>query len=410
MLMRFGAGWRSCTKNSPSPWPFRTEYSPKDNRSVRYISPRWYHTLPKPGNSSYVKRGRSNLLRVAIGFGCVLSCSFVLHGLSSVSTATPTTPDIVSTSRLAPGRRTESEANRPDYRGTVGMSGTALSGHLGNLTAEQNARLQDMWLATLNVFGVHGLEDVDSNSLSDTAGSVEEGPVSRIANTQRPRTDTLDSTKKSKKRIPLFSRKQRADASDHDDVTKGSGHTVLPDNGTATSEVDDKYGQNKDFAHALASQSPENLRRTFWSMVKHDHPDGLLLRFLRARKWDVEKALVMLISTMHWRMQEMHVDDDIIRRGEGGAIEATKSANPATRKEAEDFLAQLRMGKSFLHGTDMEGRPMCFVRVRLHRQGEQSEASIERYTVFVIETARMLLAPPVETAVSEDLYKPRSIF
>jgi hypothetical protein len=29
-------------------------------------------------------------------------------------------------------------------------------------------------------------------------------------------------------------------------------------------------------------------------------------------------------------------DDDIIRRGEG-AIEATKSANPATRKEAEDF-------------------------------------------------------------------------
>jgi len=410
MLMRFGAGWRACTKNSPSPCLFRTEYSPKDSCSVRYISPRWYRALPKPGNGSYVKRGRSNLLRVAIGFGCVLSCSFVLHGLSSVSTATPTTPDIVTTSRLAPGRSTQLEANCPDDRGTVGMSGTALSGYLGNLTAEQNARLQDMWLAVLNVFAVRALEDVDSNSLSDTAGSVEESPVSRIANTHRPRTDTLDSTKKSKKRIHLFSRKQRADASDHDDGTKDSGHTVLPNDGTSTLEVADKYGQNKDFAHALASQSPENLRRAFWSMVKHDHPDGLLLRFLRARKWDVEKALVMLISTMHWRMQEMHVDDDIIRRGEGGAIEATKSANPATRKEAEDFLAQLRMGKSFLHGTDMEGRPMCFVRVRLHRQGEQSEASIERYTVFVIETARMLLAPPVETAVSEDLYKPRSIF
>ncbi len=43
---------------------------------------------------------------------------------------------------------------------------------------------------------------------------------------------------------------------------------------------------------------------------------------------------------------------------------------------------------------------MCFVRVRLHRQGEQSEESLERYTVFVIESARMVLSPPVDTAVS----------
>jgi hypothetical protein len=43
---------------------------------------------------------------------------------------------------------------------------------------------------------------------------------------------------------------------------------------------------------------------------------------------------------------------------------------------------------------------MCFVRVRLHKQGEQSEESLERYTVFVIESARMVLQPPVDTAVS----------
>jgi len=41
---------------------------------------------------------------------------------------------------------------------------------------------------------------------------------------------------------------------------------------------------------------------------------------------------------------------------------------------------------------------MCVIRVRLHRQGEQSEESLERYTIFVIETARMILAPPVDTA------------
>jgi hypothetical protein len=63
-------------------------------------------------------------------------------------------------------------------------------------------------------------------------------------------------------------------------------------------------------------------------------------------------------------------------------------------------MAQLRMGKSFLHGTDKDGRPCCYVRVKLHKQGEQSEKSLERFTVYTIETTRMMLKPPVDTAVS----------
>jgi len=95
----------------------------------------------------------------------------------------------------------------------------------------------------------------------------------------------------------------------------------------------------------------------------------------------------------------MHVDDDVVKRGEGGAAEDAASSNHAVKKEGDDFLAQLRLGKSYLHGVDKEGRPMCFVRVRLHKAGEQSEASLERYTVYVIETARLVLSPPVDTAV-----------
>jgi hypothetical protein len=61
-------------------------------------------------------------------------------------------------------------------------------------------------------------------------------------------------------------------------------------------------------------------------------------------------------------------------------------------------MVNLRLGKSFLHGKDKDGRPICLVRVRLHRHGEQTEASMERFTVYTIETARMLLAQPVDTA------------
>ena len=85
--------------------------------------------------------------------------------------------------------------------------------------------------------------------------------------------------------------------------------------------------------------------------------------------------------------------------GEERAIKDSKLSG-SDKKEGDDFMAQLRMGKSFLHGTDKDGRPCCYVRVKLHKQGEQSEKSLERFTVYTIETTRMMLKPPVDTAVS----------
>ena len=401
MLTRVGASWRVCTKDSPSPCPFSSTYSAKNTCFARCRSSSYNHTLRKPGTGARGKHGRSSVARVGIALGCALGGSIGLDRLNSSFKESFTTPDIVSTSQSSTGRSFAYETEtRSGYPGRLEMAGTTQSGHPGNLTAEQEARLQDMWLATLKVFGVSTSEEQESLGMKDGAGSLDGNSTPPSNDAQKPRSDTLGPRKTNKKRISIFGRRQRADAQDADDAALGRGTTTHRDAGIPLPEGDDKYGQNKDFAHALASESPENLRRAFWSMVKHDHPDGLLLRFLRARKWDVEKALVMLVSTMHWRMQEMHVDDDIMKRGEGGAIEDSRSADPAIKKEANDFLAQLRMGKSFLHGIDNEGRPMCFVRVRLHKQGEQSEASLERYTVFVIESARMLLASPVETAVS----------
>lgn len=245
-------------------------------------------------------------------------------------------------------------------------------GRPGNLTPEQTEKLKEMWHATLEVFGV--LKDephsaaTNGASTSSTAGSTDE-------------------KKKRKLRFSVLGKKGK----DSGSASAGS------------ESGNDKHGQTKEFEQALASQPPEELRKAFWSMAKHDHPDALLLRFLRARKWDVHAALVMLVSTMHWRSQEMHVDDQIMWNGEEHALKESKSSDAAAKKEGEDFLAQLRMGKSFLHGTDKEGRPCCYVRVKLHKQGEQTEKSLEQLTVYTIENARMLLRPPIDTAVSHAL-------
>ncbi|KAH9213019.1 CRAL-TRIO domain-containing protein [Leptodontidium sp. 2 PMI_412] len=250
------------------------------------------------------------------------------------------------------------------------MTGESLPGRPGTLTAEQEDSLKQFWAAVLQVFGL--LEKDVSDAVSENG---------------KARSDTADSTKPKKKRMSLFRKK--------DDEAGLKSPT--PKTHAAHGE-DDKYGQTKEFHDALANMSPESLRATFWSMVKHDHPDALLLRFLRARKWDVDKALVMMVSTMRWRSTEVHVDDDIMKNGELGSLNDANGSDPAKKKHGQDFLAQMRLGKSFLHGLDKSGRPMCFVRVRLHKQGEQSEESLERYTVFVIESARMILSPPVDTA------------
>ncbi|KAF2018486.1 CRAL/TRIO domain-containing protein [Aaosphaeria arxii CBS 175.79] len=264
------------------------------------------------------------------------------------------------------------------------------AGRPGTLTPEQELKLRELWAATLRVFGVHEPVAAQEPNGTDT--------TSIAASTDSAEKDGKKDKDKKKSRLNVFKR-HKDDKEAKSDSAPASGTATPTDiSSLSIADEDDKHGQTKEFKAALANMAPEDLRKAFWSMVKHDHPDGLLLRFLRARKWDVEKALVMMVSTMHWRLEEMHVDDDIIRQGELFAYEQSQSSDAKTKKDGEDFLAALRMGKSFLHGLDKEGRPLCFVRVRLHKQGEQSEESIERFTVYTIETARMLLRPPVDTA------------
>ncbi|KAJ5949367.1 hypothetical protein N7454_000951 [Penicillium verhagenii] len=254
-------------------------------------------------------------------------------------------------------------------------------GTVGTLTPEQEVKLREFWVLCLKVFGV----PLDTLEATSNVASGEATPSG--------------SDKKSSKRRGwgLFGRSTEEDGDDSKSVSSASGvnSSVAAIN---IAEGDDKYGQSKEFQQALKDMKPEEIRTAFWNMVKHDHPDGLLLRFLRARKWDVQKALVMLISTMRWRLQEVHVDDDIMANGEEFALKQSQGSDPAEKKKGEDFLFQMRKGKSFLHGVDRNGRPICVVRVRLHRQSEQDTEGLERFTVYTIETARLLLAPPVETA------------
>ena len=340
------------------PIRFQTRSSFSQQRFIPQSRPVSHATLPRRLRINVIQSGLSSWVFFFVSTGILLSGSLYFRQVPSES------------DKLRPPGSEDSPSPEEHYS----MVASKLPGRPGNLTKEQEAKLKELWIEAFRVFGLEPIEehgDVSGKDIDHKLGAEE-----------------LD--KKKKKRMNLFGRKHANEGTDglQTGGSRGSGDT------------DDKFGLAKEYQQTLATMTPEEIRQAFWSMVKHDNPDGLLLRFLRARKWDVHKALVMLIATMRWRLKEMKVDDDITRNGEGAAVADSQSSDKAVKREAADFMAQLRLGKSFLRGTDKEGRPICHARVRLHRQGDQSEASLERYTVYVIETARLVLAPDVDTAVS----------
>ncbi|TQS31461.1 hypothetical protein Golomagni_08255, partial [Golovinomyces magnicellulatus] len=105
----------------------------------------------------------------------------------------------------------------------------------------------------------------------------------------------------------------------------------------------------------------------------------------------------MMVAAMDWRYYEAKVDSDVMRTGDSGAIEDEKSTDPVIKARGVDFMRQLRNGKGYLHGVDRKGQPISCVRVRLHKPFEQKTENLERFIIYLIETGRFALDPPVET-------------
>ncbi|PWY67889.1 CRAL/TRIO domain protein [Aspergillus heteromorphus CBS 117.55] len=236
------------------------------------------------------------------------------------------------------------------------MTTNVPSGFIGNLSQDQEAKLQQLWSLVLTLLDIQSLQPQNGDPVQS---SLARADTAVSANSGTAFTDDLSQ--------------------------------VLRDSGMTPAEI-------KAIRDNLGHSSIDDLRSGFLYTSKHDSPDVLLLRFLRARKWDVNKAFGMMLRAIVWRVHEQHVDDQVIANPELNAVATSQNtANPPAAKAAKDFLEQLRMGKCYMHGTDRQGRPVLVVRVRLHQPSKQSEEVLNRFILHTIETARLLLAPPSET-------------
>lgn len=242
------------------------------------------------------------------------------------------------------------------------------SGFIGNLSTQQDAKLQQLWTILLKALEASGVEGSPQRKQS-VSGT--DSNVSGRASTASTRADSS----------------QLAQS--------------LQETGLDATQI-------RVIRQALANMDTDELHQGFLTSFKNENPDVLMLRYLRARKWDVCNAFAMMVAAVEWRVKEMRVDK-VLENGELHALKQEQNtANPIEQKEGSSFLAQSRMGKCFLHGVDKIGRPIVVIRVRLHKPGEQTEEVLNRYIVNVIESVRLLLRQPVETAVRTDISLPRS--
>ncbi|RKP34094.1 CRAL-TRIO domain-containing protein [Dimargaris cristalligena] len=209
-------------------------------------------------------------------------------------------------------------------------------GHVGNLSPTQERLLRALWAKLFEYFGEKPLDINDASSQSDLAGLAKADSAASEAG------DSVDAAAAALEGVAL---------------------TDSPKSTTSAS----------------SPKPAETLREAFWGVVQADHPDGMVLRFLRARKWNVDRALEMMLTALRWRIETQV--DQIINEGEGGL---------------DDSI--LRKGISFLHGEDRKGRPIIITRVCLHRKEDQTVEEMTKFLVWTIETVRLVFKAPTETA------------
>ena len=217
-----------------------------------------------------------------------------------------------------------------------------LDGYVGNLTPEQEAKLQELWTKFL-----------------DTCANAE---------------DDADVSKKA----------GGAGLAGWDESKSGPDGAGIPKDDKAKDELKAREEQAA-LDDLLNNYGPSALRNTFWKFVKADNPDTDMLRFLRARKWDVGRAFAMMAGCMKWRLDN--------------AVEELAEAGDLGNASIEKFLDQQRSGKTYALGTTDNEQPICYIHVKKHLTWGQPGASMSKYVIYAMESFRLLMMPPNDKVV-----------
>jgi hypothetical protein len=139
--------------------------------------------------------------------------------------------------------------------------------------------------------------------------------------------------------------------------------------------VNEEYNQKQ---VALLNENELKLLNELSERLASDFPNDVkdkvaLVRFLKARKWKLDKAESMFRNRMKW-VQEYQ---------------------PHKITE-EDIKSVTDAGKAFFYGRDKLGRPILVIRAAKHRtnEGKHARELFFKYFVYLSELGQLLAPPP----------------
>ncbi|KAF9322316.1 hypothetical protein BG006_002445 [Podila minutissima] len=130
----------------------------------------------------------------------------------------------------------------------------------------------------------------------------------------------------------------------------------------------------------------QDIYTCFWKLTMMDHPDLIVLKFIRARKWVLDDAMKMFLNALKWRIVE-RLD------------ELVELSDVELDAKYPKFIEQMRIGKGYLRGADPLDRPMSVVNTRLHHKADQPAETIHRFTLYTMECGRTVLPQGAETVI-----------
>lgn len=247
------------------------------------------------------------------------------------------------------------------------MTFAAETGYVGNLTPSEEEKLREFWRILIQSWD----EEVPSPDGASAGDS--------------------DSTPKSHRRFFSLTRSPTQPTEEETSAIPAKQLATLKNLNASPAET-------KTVQSLLLKLPGDRLRTALLTILKQDHPDALLLRFLRAEKWNVPKAWIKLVSALNWRVNEYKVDEEVLLKGEAYALEKSQmEGDPPEKKDSEGFMLQATTGKGHFHGCDRMGRPICVIRVRIHDPSTQTRKGLNDFIIQCIETVRLLQVPPVES-------------
>ncbi|CAO1631730.1 unnamed protein product [Parajaminaea phylloscopi] len=269
-------------------------------------------------------------------------------------------------------------------------------GYRGNLTPWQQDALYELWTRFFRLCqtpagavslpdGKEALNQPQSQHKNPAwSASIPETTASSLA------PSTAPSRKPSREELshtistPNFATATASQASGSKLTQVSTSGSHIPKDDAIKAQVQELQ-ESKEMRIFIARYGGERLRQVFWQMVKGEHPDAIMLRLLRARKWNVDRAIAVLGSTASWRV-ENNVEEII----SGGELELTRTRGG---------MNILRNGISYIYGASATGEPVYVIEVGRHFSASQTQDELKRGVILLQEVLQSAMPPPTERKI-----------